>query len=258
MENQTGTLYGIGVGPGDPELITLKAVRIINKVDVIFAASSIKNKHSLAVEIAKPHISEIADIRPLSFQMSNNENEKEELWKKNAEIIISELEKGKNAAFLTLGDSMTYSTYGYLMKIIQKVKPEINIETIPGITSYLAAASNMNIPLVEGDESLLITSGARGGQELRKYSESVENVVLLKTYRHVKDINDALEEASLINNSRGISKVGREGEKIYNDVRELENQKPDYWSLIVAKKSGTQFVSGGSKNGIRKEEKAEV
>lgn len=258
MKNKTGTFYGIGVGPGDPELITLKAVRIINKVDVIFAASSIKNKHSLAVEIAKPHISETADIRLLSFQMSNNENEKEELWNGNTEIILSELEKGKNVAFLTLGDSMTYSTYGYLMKIIQKAKPEINIETIPGITSYLAAASALNIPLVEGDESLLITSGARGGQELRKYSESVENVVLLKTYRNVKDINDALEEANLIKNSRGITKVGREGQGFYNDVRELENLKPDYWSLIVAKKNGSQFVSGGSGNGTRQEKKTEI
>lgn len=254
MEKQTGTFYGIGVGPGDPELITLKAMKTINKVDVIFAASSIKNKHSLAVEIAKPHISETADIRLLSFQMSNNEAQKEELWRGNTEIILSELKQGKDVAFLTLGDSMTYSTYGYLMKIIQSDAPDVNIETIPGIPSYLAAASSMNIPLVEGDESLLITSGARGGQELRKYNGSVENVVLLKTYKHVKDINEALSEAKLLKNSRGITKCGREGEERFYDVRDLEKRKPDYWSLIIAKKSGDNPESGGCGDGVRKEE----
>jgi len=237
MKVQTGTFYGVGVGPGDPELLTLKAVRAINKVDVIFAASSIKNKHSLAVNIAKPHISATADFRMLSFQMSNNESEKEVLWRKNADQIIAELEKGKDVAFLTLGDSLTYSTYGYLVRSIQEKKPHINIVSIPGITSYLAAASRMNLPLVEGDESLLITSGARGGKQLRKYSKCTENVVILKTYKNVKDINDALSEADLIEDSWGISRCGREGEEIFEDVRDFEKRKPDYWSLIIAKRS---------------------
>lgn len=236
MKAKTGTLYGIGVGPGDPELLTLKAVKIINKVDVIFAASSIKNRHSLAVEIAKPHISDTADIRMLSFQMSNNESEKQVLWQENAAQILAELEKGKDAAFLTLGDALTYSTFGYLIRIFQEKNPEIQIRSVPGITSYLAAASRMNLPLVEGDESLLLTSGARGGKELRKYSTCSENVVLLKTYKHVADINKALAEADLLENSRGISKVGRDGEALFEDVRMLETRKPDYWSLIIAKR----------------------
>jgi len=259
MKNRTGTFYGIGVGPGDPELITLKAVKAINKVDVIFAASSIKNKYSLAVEIAKPHISESADVRLLSFQMSKNENTKKELWLENSKKILSELDKGRDVAFLTLGDSMTYSTFGYLMKIIQQERPKIKIDTIPGIPSYVAAASRLNIPLVEGDESLLITSGARGGKELRKYAGIIDNVVLLKTYRHVKDINDALSEANLLQNSCGISKCGREGQIYYQDVRALEHRPPDYWSLIIAKKNIEECVTGGSGNGsILQEQKAEV
>lgn len=236
MDQQTGTFYGVSVGPGDPELMTLKAVRIINKVDVIFAASSIKNDYSLAIEIAKPHISESADIRKLPFQMSNNEKEKEVLWKENAEMIMAELENGRDVAFLTLGDALTYSTYGYLIRVIREKNPLIPIETTPGIPSYLAAASRLNLPLVEGDESLLLTSGARGGKELRKYSECIENVVLLKTYKHIEDINQALAEADLLENSRGISRCGREGEVIFEDVRELEKRKPDYWSLIIAKR----------------------
>ncbi len=237
METKTGTLYGIGVGPGDPDLLTIKAVKMLNSVDVVFAASSIKNKHSLAVEIVRPHLSGNVDVRALPFQMSNNEGERETLWEENAAIIMAELEKGKSAAFITLGDSLTYSTYGYLLKIINRKAPHIKVVSVPGITSYQAAAARINTPLVEGDESLLITSGARGGDELRKYGGSTDNVVLLKAYKNVADINSALKDANLLENSVGISKCGRKDEEIVRDVREFETRKPDYWTLVIAKKT---------------------
>jgi len=237
METKTGTLFGIGVGPGDPDLLTIKAVKILKSVDIVFAASSIKNKHSLAVEIARPHISENADVRTLPFQMSNNESERGKLWENNAEIIMAELEQGKSVAFLTLGDSLTYSTYGYLLKIINQKAPHINIVSVPGITSYQAAAARINTPLVEGDESLLITSGARGGDELRKYGLSADNVVLLKAYKNIADINSALRDANLLENSIGISKCGRKDEQIVHDVRDFETRRPDYWTLVIAKRN---------------------
>lgn len=232
----TGTFYGIGVGPGDPELLTLKAVQALNRADVVFAASSIKNDYSLAVEIARPHLSDAADVRLLPFQMSHKVEEKERLWQENADIIIAELEAGRNAAFLTLGDALTYSTFGYLARIVAEKKPHINICSIPGIPSFLAAAACLNQPLVEGDESLLLTSGAHGGAELRKYGKNINNVVMLKVYRHITDINQALAEVDLLNNSRCISRIGREGEEVIENVTELENRKPNYWSLIIAKR----------------------
>jgi precorrin-2/cobalt-factor-2 C20-methyltransferase len=108
----TGTLYGIGVGPGDPDLIPLKAVKILNRVPVIFAAASSKNDYSQAVAIAKPHLPADVRVRLLHFPMTKSLAEKEAAWQANARIIIAELEKGLDAAFLTLGDSMTYATYG--------------------------------------------------------------------------------------------------------------------------------------------------
>ncbi len=237
MVKKTGILYGIGTGPGDPDLITIKAVNILKKVDVIFAASSIKNKHSLALDIVLPHISEGSDTRSLPFQMSNNEAEREILWEQNAKLIISELKSGKSVAFLTLGDPLTYSTFGYLMKIIKQREPEIKIISVPGITSYQAAAARLNMPLVEGEESLLITSGARGGNELRKHGASIESVVLLKAYKNISDINSALEDSGLLKNSIGISKCGRKNERIIEDVKTFEKSKPDYWTLVIAKKN---------------------
>jgi precorrin-2/cobalt-factor-2 C20-methyltransferase len=159
MKQQTGTLYGIGVGPGDPELLTIKSARILSEVDVVFAAASTKNDYSLAVNIAGPHIPVGTAVRMLQFPMTKDKEETRKAWKIHAETIISELEQGKNAAFLTLGDPMTYSTYGYILQNIQKSAPHISITTIPGITSYQAAAACINTPLVEGEECLLVVSG---------------------------------------------------------------------------------------------------
>jgi len=235
MNKKIGTLYGIGVGPGDPELMTLKSAKILSKVDVVFAAASTKNSHSLAVNIAKPHIPETTSIRMLSFPMTKDEKETRDSWAENARIIINELVQGKDVAFLTVGDSMTYSTYGYILKHIKASAPYLTIESIPGITSYQAAAARLNTPLVEGEESLLVTSGVKGGDRLRQFSWMPENVVFLKAYRNVKDIISAVDETDLFQDCVGISKCGLPEEEIVTDLKELANRPPNYWTLIIAK-----------------------
>lgn len=231
-----GTLYGIGVGPGDPDLITMKAVQILSRVDVVYAASSTKNSHSQAVEIARPHLKASVPVRMISFPMTRDIAIMEKAWEKNALEIIATLEKGLDAAFLTLGDCMTYSTYGYVLKNIQRLAPKIPIVSVPGITSYQAAASRINIPLVEGEESLTLLSGVNGGGRFRKIVPSVENVVFLKAYKNAGDIAQALSEAGMDINSVGIVKCGLDGEQIIKDVNIFRGKKPDYWTLIISKK----------------------
>jgi precorrin-2/cobalt-factor-2 C20-methyltransferase len=237
MKTQTGTLYGIGVGPGDPELLTIKSARIISEVDVIFAAASTKNDYSIAVNIAGPHIPKGTAVRMLHFPMTKDRDESCKAWKTNAEIIISELEQGRDAAFLTLGDPMTYSTYGYVLKNIQQMAPHIPITTIPGITSYQAAAACINTPLVEGEESLLVVSGVNGGGRLRQNTIKPENVVFMKAYRNVPDINAALNGDSGFTRCIGISNCSLPNQKIYPDTREFNDRIPEYWTLIIAKQS---------------------
>jgi len=147
-----GTLYGIGVGPGDPDLIPIKSINILKKVDLIFAASSTKNRESRAVNIARPYIPDYTEVRILPFPMTKDNNEKKASWLKNTQDILSEIESEKNVAFLTLGDPLTYATYGYVLEYMKELAPEISLMTIPGITSFQAAASRVNIPLVEGEE----------------------------------------------------------------------------------------------------------
>ena len=112
----TGTLYGIGVGPGDADLITVKAAKQLEKIKVIFTASSTGNDFSLALEIAAPHLPRNAEISTLSFPMTTDADLKDEAWEKNAAVIAAEVKAGKDVAFLTLGDPLTYSTFGYILK----------------------------------------------------------------------------------------------------------------------------------------------
>ena len=102
MKPKTGTLYGIGVGPGDPELLTLKAAKILSQVDVVFAAASTKNNHSLAVNIARPHIPEHTAVQMLRFPMTRDKHETGKAWCRHAQTIVAEVECSKNVAFLTL------------------------------------------------------------------------------------------------------------------------------------------------------------
>lgn len=235
----SGKLYGIGVGPGDPELLTLKAVRIINSADVIFTASSSKNDYSLAVEIARPHIAKMANVVSLSFPMTSDRSITQKAWDDNARQIADVLRQGQIATFLTLGDPMTYSTFGYVLKSLNCVMPEADVETIPGITSFHAASARLNRTLVEAEESLLITSGAYGGDHLRACTKSVQNIVMMKAYKNVKDINEALRDSGFDKDCVAISKCGREGEEIIDDIDLLESRNPNYWTLILAGKQAS-------------------
>lgn len=231
-----GTLYGIGVGPGDPDLIPVKAVKALGGVDIIFAAASTKNPHSQAVEIARPHLPADVELRLLGFPMTKDTAKKTAAWRAHAETILGELAKGRSAAFLTLGDPLTYATYGYVLNQILLLMPAAPVVTIPGITSFQAAAARINQPLVEGEESLLILSGVEGGQQLRRYAEAVDNVVFLKAYRNIGDIADALEEQGMLATSVAVANCSRAGEEVITDVKGLAERDPAYWTLVMAKR----------------------
>ena len=237
MSKQNGKLYGIGVGPGDPDLLTLKAVKVLQKVSVVFTAASSKNDYSLALEIARAHIPADARVRSLAFPMTRDIAAKKAAWAANADIVADYLHQGRDAAFLTLGDSLTFSTFGYLLRQIRDRYPDLDVETVPGITSYQASAAALNMPLVEGEESLLVLSGAEGGSRLREQTFSPDNVVFMKAYRNVPSICEALDEAGMLAQAAGVVSCSLPGEELIRDVKDLLRREPNYWTLIIAKKS---------------------
>ncbi|MFZ5450193.1 MAG: precorrin-2 C(20)-methyltransferase [Thermodesulfobacteriota bacterium] len=240
MTSKTGTLYGIGVGPGDPELITLKALKVLHKVPHIFAACSTKNSYSLALGIVRCHLNG-AGIEHLPFPMSKDPQVLQEAWDQNARRVLEVLDGGSDAAFVTLGDPLTYSTFGYLLKTLKRLRPEVHIVTIPGITSYSAAAALTHIPLTEGEESFYLVSGALGAAKLKEVIDKSDNIVMLKTYRHFDEIYQTLEEKGLLDRTTCISRCGLDGETVVENLRDLKGRALPYLSMIIIKKQGKGY-----------------
>ncbi|AEB10067.1 precorrin-2 C(20)-methyltransferase [Desulfobacca acetoxidans] len=240
MTRKTGTLYGIGVGPGDPELITLKALRILEQTPHIYASTSSKNTYSLALNIVRSHLHE-AKVEQLPFPMTREPEVLQEAWEKNARRVLEVLTTGSDAAFITIGDPLTFSTFGYLLKTIKDFEPTIRVITIPGITSYHAAAALIHTPVSEGEESFLVVSGALGAAKLREALSVTDTIILLKTYRHIDEILVSLEEMGLTDRAVCISRCGLEGETVVQDIRSLKGQSLPYLSMMVIKKKGKYF-----------------
>jgi precorrin-2/cobalt-factor-2 C20-methyltransferase len=240
MTPTTGTLYGIGVGPGDPELITLKALKVLHRIPHIFASCSTKNSYSLALRIVRSHLNG-AGIEHLPFPMTKDARVLQEAWEYNARRVLEVLVTGVDAAFVTLGDPLTYSTFGYLLKTLKRLAPEVRIVTIPGITSYNAAAALTHIPLIEGEESFYLVSGALGAARLKEVIDKSDNIVILKTYRHFDDIYQTLEEMDLLDRTTCISRCGLEGETVVENLRDLKGRSLPYLSMIIIKKQGKGY-----------------
>ncbi|MEW6352346.1 MAG: precorrin-2 C(20)-methyltransferase [Thermodesulfobacteriota bacterium] len=232
-----GIFYGIGVGPGDPDLLTVKALKILTRTSRIFAACSTRNDYSLAKNIINRHLHGV-EIERMPFPMTTDREELRVAWTANARQILEVLREGHDAAFVTLGDPLTYSTFSYLLRTLKGIAPDVKVVTVPGITSFHAAAAVSNTPLVEGEESFHLISGAKGGANLKRIIETSENVVMVKTYRFFDDICQSIEDLGLMDRAVCVTRCGLEGETVVEDLRALKGTKMPYLSLIIIKKNG--------------------
>ena len=215
-------LYGIGVGPGDKELVTIKAARIIGESQVIVTPSGMKGGKSIALETVEDYINENCEVLTKHFPMGGPEQE-DKIYEA-FQAIEEKLLEGKDVTFLTIGDPFVYSTYIYLLKYIQEKGYET--ETIPGITSFCACASIAGIPLVIGNEPLLIVPGDR--------IESIKDekfVVVMKVYRREEDVINDLEDKGF--KYVYIKKAGREGQEVLTKKEEIIKNN-EYMALIIA------------------------
>lgn len=183
MENKKGNFYGIGVGVGDEENITLKAVKKLADVDVIILPEAKTGEGSTAFSIVKNYVKDDVEQVFLEFPMVRDLEARKTFRKNNADIINGLLSEGKNVAFLTIGDPMTYSTYTY---VLEHILPEIKVETIAGINSFNSMAARLNIPLMIGDEDLKVIS-VNKKTDIRKEIENNDNVVFMKSAEILTD-----------------------------------------------------------------------
>lgn len=230
-----GTFYGIGVGPGDPELLTIKAANILKKVDVIIAPKTEKKEGSVAFNIARPYLRDDVEIVYQVFPMVRGfAGNSGDAWEKNKDEIIALLDAGKNVAFLTLGDAMFYSTYIYVFRLLEK--EGIPIETVPGIPAFVAIGSHLNWPIVEGDDVLSIIPATAGPERVREAIRTADNVVIMKVYKNFPDIADTLQECGMIDKAVMVSRCGLPDEERIDDIAARSRQPVNYLSTVLARK----------------------
>ncbi len=229
-----GNFYGVGVGPGDKELLTLKAVRIVKMADCIFVPKADSRESSLALEIVKDVVVGKRVIEQV-YPMVRDKAKLKTAWLKAAGEIKGEVESGNNVAYLTIGDPLTFSTYCYLLQSLSRIIPSQNIHTIPGITSYNAAACLANFPLIEQDEKLAVIPISKDVSELRPILNSFETVVLMKVAKKLDEVIELLEEMNLIDNSIFASYIGFNNEFITHDLNTLRGSGKGYLSVIIVR-----------------------
>lgn len=223
-----GKLYGVGVGPGDPELMTLKAVRIIEESEVI-AVPGDRPGNSVAYRIAEKACKNLSGKETVAIPMPMTKVEEtlRESQEKGAGILAGFLDQGKQAAFLTLGDPSVYSTFLYLKRILENLG--YDTEMVSGIPSFCAAAAALNIGLSEKSESLHIIPASYPVEEALQISGTK---VLMKSGKKLEQVREQLLERGM--DARMVENCGMEGEKRYLSVQEMPGQG-SYYSIIIVK-----------------------
>ncbi len=223
-----GKLYGVGVGPGDKELVTLKALRVLRECGVV-AVPRMKSGETTAYNIVADYIPE-KPVMECLMPMSKNFDELQKNYEAIADMVEEHLKQGEDVAFITLGDPTVYSTYMQINAII--LARGYETELIPGITSFCAAAARLNMPLCERDEPLIVLPASY--QEVREGIKLRGNKVLMKAARSVMEVRDMLAEEGLLEKSSMVECCGMPNEKIYRNMADMQ-ESSTYFSLIIVK-----------------------
>ena len=229
-----GKFYGIGVGVGDPENITVKATKKLHEVDVIVLPEAKSGEGSTAFNIVREYLKPGVEQMFLEFPMIKDVEARKVFRKNNADKVSAELEKGKNVAFLTIGDPMTYSTYTY---VLEHIADDVEVETVAGITSFNSIAARLNVPLMIGDEDLKVVSVNRK-TDIYKEIENNDNLVLMKISRNFEKIKKAIIETGNKENAVIVSDCGKDNEVVYWDIESVE--EVPYFSTMILKKKGVK------------------
>ncbi len=225
----TGILYGVGVGPGDPELLTVKAVRLITEKDII-ALPGEEPEETTAYKIAEQAVPEIREktLIGILMPMTDDESEKEKAHRKGAERIEAYLADGQDVVFLTLGDPSLYSTFSYLQRIVEK--DGYTSETVSGVPSFCAAAATLKEPLAVGEEPVHIYPAS--------YAEKKDlpedgTLILMKPGGSLSEVKEQIKRSG--RDAAMAVNCGMEGENLYHHPDEIP-EEAGYYSLLISKK----------------------
>lgn len=236
-----GRFYGLGVGPGDPELLTLKAHRILTHAPVICAPKRGYSADGYAYKIIKEFIDpDRQELLELIFPMSKDISRLIPYWEDNLRQIMERINSGKDCAFITEGDPLLYSTFINVLNMLQERHPEVPVQVVPGVSSISAAAASALVPLANGDDRVAIIPATYEPERLKEVLTEFDTIALMKVNSVFDTVLDVLEELRLIDKAVFVKKATAPGEEeIVRDVRTLRGTKIEYMSiLLVAKGKG--------------------
>jgi len=235
-------LICVGCGPGDPELLTVKAVNAIKDAEVIMCPTSKEGKPSIALSVISSLIDESQkQIVNLVFPMTKDKEKLSITWENNAKILAEMVLSGKKVIYLTVGDPYLYSTWIYLHRELETKYPQIKVKVIPGIVSMFTFASKVGISLAEGAEKMAVIPSCYDLSQVKEIAKNCDTMIFLKDGRYFDQVIDLLREAGFSENS--IFAIGQDLDTDQEIVKKLTlGQVTDevfttkYFSIMVVKR----------------------
>ncbi|MBL4902080.1 MAG: precorrin-2 C(20)-methyltransferase [Desulfocapsa sp.] len=236
------TLYIIGVGPGDPELLTFKAHTILDSCSVIATPKGSKNGNSTALSIIQQAVElEGKTILELYFPMKKvrmgetPDREVEKGWQEAAQTVLTNLDAGKDVAFPTLGDPAIYSTGYYLYQTIIGLRSDVRVVFVPGISALSSCSATTSTPICLGDDRLAVIPATFCSDKLRETLLDFDTIVLMKVHKVINELKELLADLDLLDSAVLVEKTGMKEEKIYTDLSKLTDPI-HYFSTIIVRK----------------------
>ena len=236
-------LYCIGCGPGDPDLLTLKAINLIKNADIIYTPTAREGKPSVALSIVEKFINKGTEIHQLIFPMVKDFSKLKENWKNNTLEITNSIRDGKKTVYLTVGDPSLYSTWIYIYKELIEKHKDIEVEIVPGITSIFSFSAEIKTPIGEGEEIIGIVPACYDLERLKIAAKCCDTLIFLKDGRYFNSVIETLitsgfPEDSDIFIAQDVSTSGEalQNRKLSDSAKNPNENNDKYFSIMIAKK----------------------
>ena len=234
MTKSYGKLIGASLGPGDPLLITRRSWAVLQSgARWLYPVKKAEEKSYALSIVERGGLPVPADAEELVFPMTRDAEILLKSWANAAARTVELLAEGRDLVFLVEGDASTFATFGHLARVVRELVPEIDVETIPGVSSFAAAAASAETSLAEEDETLAIIPAAYGVGVIDHLLDDFDTLVLLKVKPLIDEVIELLERRDLLPTSCFIEKVGSPDERIVRDVASLKGEKVNYLSLML-------------------------
>ena len=235
----SGRLIGVGVGPGDPELLTMKGLSALREADQVFVPVGDTGETGRAERVVQAHL-DPGRARRLLFALSDDASARAENWERAAREVSEPIRRGEICAFATIGDPNVYSTFTYLARTVRRYVPEVVVETVPGITAMQDLAARGGTVLLEGEERLALLPFTAGGDALRSALSGFETVVCYKGGSRLREVLEIAAEAERLGDAVYGSRLGMEGEEVV-PASEVMGREGPYLSSLIFTARGREF-----------------